>query len=191
MFESDKIDIFGGVSYENTKIKMLGGKKHRETPKDKLKILDITKNTTLEEYKNKLTDILNGIKNSIKNTKEIIGIPAYIAVNEKQDLQGLQVCNLKPEDAINELKDNKEIILYKINLKEDSKAIFLSNSIYYDNYNKTLPIGMDITAKCLLNFDMYELKEIYKDNFRISNLIDDFQVATTKICLYEYELVEK
>lgn len=183
--------MFGGMTEDNTKIKMLGNKKHRETEKDKLKILDITKNLSLQEYKTKLQEILNDIECSIKDIKDLIGIPVYIAINKKQELKGLQVCDLNIQNVINQYEDDTEIILYKINLKENTKVIYFSNSIYYDNYNKTLPLGMNITSKCLLDFDMYKLKQIHKDDFRITNLQDEFKMNTKKIFLYEYELEEK
>lgn len=183
--------MFGGMTEENTKIKMLGNKKHREAEKDKLKILNITKNLSLQEYRTKLQEILNDIKSSIQNAKDLIGIPVYIAMNEKQKLEGLQVCNLNIETVINQCKNSTEINLYKINLKENTKAIYFSNSIYYDNYNKTLPLGMNVTSKCLLDFDMYNLKQIYKDDFRITDVHDELKITTKKIYLYEYELEEK
>ena len=40
LFSTDKMDIFGEMADNNTKIKVLGGKKHRETAKDILKILE-------------------------------------------------------------------------------------------------------------------------------------------------------
>ncbi len=182
--------MFGGITEENTKIKMLGNNKHRETGKDKLKILDITKNMDLQEYRTKLQEILNNIKNSIIGAKDLIGIPVYIAINEKQELKGLQVCNLNIETVINQCNNN-EINLYKIKLKENTKVIYFSNIIYYDNYNKTLPLGMNVTEECLVDFDMYKLKQINKDDFRIISLQDEFKINTKKIYLHEYELEEK
>ena len=75
LFDSDKIDIFGDISDSSIETNTLGNKKHRETKKDKLKILDITQETTLQEYKNKLNTVLdslnsslNKIKNTVRNT---------------------------------------------------------------------------------------------------------------------------
>lgn len=63
--------------------------------------------------------------------------------------------------------------------------------MYYDNYNKTLPIGMNINDKCLLSLEKYKMKEIGKENFRVSKLEDEFKIKTKEINLYEYELIEK
>lgn len=191
LFDTDKIDIFGEMSEDNIKVKILGDKKHRETRKDKLKILEITQDMELEEYKDKLKNILDNIKRIIDRQNKLVAIPAYVTLNKKEEVEGFQVLNLDLEEVIKEAEDNKKIVLYKIKLKEDIKVVYFSNIIYYDNYNKTLPIGMDINSKCLLNLEKYKMNEIGKENFRISKLENEFKIRTKEICLYEYELIEK
>lgn len=190
LFEKDKIDIFGGITEDNTKIKMIGTKKHRETKKDKLKILGITKDLKLKEYKNKLMEILDNITEALKKTKHLIGISVYIVLNEDEKLKGLQICTLNAEEAIENCVE-EEISLYKINLKENAKVIYFSNSIYYDNYNKTLPLGMNISDKCIIDLDMYKQKIVKKDEFRINKLEDEFKIQNKKILLKEIELEDK
>lgn len=187
LFEKDKIDIFGGISDDSDKVKMIKGKKHREVPKDKLRILDITKDTSLEEYRNNLIQMSKDIKYALKQSKHLIGISVYISVSKEEDFKKLQICNLNIEDVINESK-KEEVNIYKINLKEDSKVIYFSNIIYYDNYHKTLPIGMNVTEKCLIDMDMYKLKLIKEDEFRISRLINEFKISTKKVLVKEFEL---
>lgn len=108
LFNTDKIDIFGEMANDNTKIKTLGDKKHRETKKDKLKILEITKDTNLEEYKDKLKKVLDNVKRIINKQKKLISIPAYIALDRKEELEGLKVLNLNLEEVIKEAEDNKK-----------------------------------------------------------------------------------
>lgn len=190
LFSTDKMDIFGEMTDDNTKIKILGNKKHRETLKDKLKILEINSDTTIEEYKEKLTEILDTIKQSIENVKEAISIPVYIEAEKIDELNGLKVFDMNLENIINN-SENKEINIYKINVKSNNKVVYFSNCIYYNNYNKTLPLGMDVSAKCLLNVDKNKLKKLGKDDFRISTQIDEFKVNTKKVNIYEYEIVEE
>ena len=191
LFNADKIDIFGEITQDNTKVKTLGDKKHRETKKDKLKIVEITQDTELEEYKDKLENILNNIKNIINKPNKLVSIPAYIALNKKEKLDGFKIFNLNLENVIEEAEDSKKIVLYKVKLKEATRVVYFSNIIYYDNYNQTLPIGMDINAKCLLSLEKYKMREVGKENFRISKMINEFEIKTKEICLYEYELIEK
>lgn len=190
LFSTDKMDIFGETEDENTKIKMLGSKKHRETAKDRLKILEINRDTTIEEYKEKLTKILDTIKQSIKNVKEAISIPVYIETEKVDELNGLKVFDMNLEEIIDN-SENKEVNVYKVNIKSSDKVIYFSNCIYYNNYNKTLPLGMDVSTKCLLDIDKNKLKKVSKDDFRISTQIDEFKVNTKKVNIYEYEIVEE
>ncbi len=191
LFDTDKPDIFGDIQEDSTKIKILGNKKHRENLRDKLKILDINSNTTLEEYKDKLIQILDNINNSLDKCKGLPIIPIYIASSDENNLQGLKTFDINPEKAIEEYEDNSQIDLYKINIDENTKVIYFSNSIYYNNYNKTLPLGMNVETKGLINLDNYELKQVCKDDFRINIEVDEFKFSTKKINLYEYDLTEK
>lgn len=190
LFSTDKMDIFGETEDDNTKIKILGNKKHRETAKDRLKILEINNDTIIEEYKEKLTKILDTIKQCIENVKESISIPVYIEEERIYELNGLKVFDMNLEEIIQN-SENKEINIYKINTKSINKVIYFSNCIYYNNYNKTLPLGMDVSTKCLLDIDKNKLKKISRDDFRISTQIDEFKVNTKKVSIYEYEIVEE
>lgn len=190
LFSTDKMDIFGEMADNNTKIKVLGGKKHRETAKDILKILEINTDTTIEEYKEKLIKILATIKQCIENVREAISIPVYIKAEKIDELNDLKVFDINLEEIIQN-SGNKEINIYKINVKSSNKVVYFSNCIYYNNYNKTLPLGMDVGTKCLLNIDKDKLKKVSKDDFRISTQTDDFKVNTKKVNIYEYEIMEE
>lgn len=190
LFSTDKMDIFGEMADNNTKIKVLGGKKHRETAKDILKILEINTDTTIEEYKEKLIKILATIKQCIENVREAISIPVYIKAEKIDELNDLKVFDINLEEIIQN-SGNKEINIYKINVKSSNKVVYFSNCIYYNNYNKTLPLGMDVSTKCLLNIDKDKLKKVSKDDFRISTQTDDFKVNTKKVNIYEYEIMEE
>lgn len=191
LFSTDKLDIFGNIAEDHTKIKMLGSKKHRENAKDKLKILDIHKDTTIEEYKNRLSTILENVNKCINSAKSSLAIPIYIASSEKLNLDGLQTFWINPEEAINEIEADKEVYIYKINLKEQSNVIYFSNSVYYDNYNKTLPLGMNMGTRGIIDIGKCNLNQVYKDDFRISELIDEFKINSKKICVQEYEILEE
>ena len=103
----------------------------------------------------------------------------------------LKTFDINPEKAIEQYEDNTQIDLYKINIDENTKVIYFSNSIYYNNYNKTLPLGMNVETKGVINLDNYELKQVSKDDFRINIEINEFKFSTKKINLYEYEIIKK
>ena len=178
--------MFGNVVGDNTKIQLLSGKKHRESRKNKLKILDVTKNLNLEEYKNKILEILKQIDELIPKFSSPVSIPVYCTKEELEE--NLEVFHIKPEEAILDENGSKQINLFKLNIKEEMPVVFFTNNIYYDNYNKTLPLGMDVSSKCLINLKNYKLTLVKKDNFRIVKIQEEVKVSTTKINIYEYDI---
>ena len=191
LFDAEKFDLFGNVAGDNTKIQVLSGKKHRENIKDKLKILDVTKNLTLEEYQDKMLDILNNVYETLNKSSSPISLSVYYVGDKELEENTMQVFSINPEEMIKENINQKELNMYKLNIKENMPIVYFSNSIYYDNHNRTLPIGMDITSKCLIKLTDYEtiLKE--KDEFRVANIKDEMKVSTIKINVYEYDLRKK
>ena len=61
------------------------------------------------------------------------------------------------QDAINKTEDNK-INLYRINLKKGINVIAFTNCVYYDNQNKTLPVGMDRDTRIIANLSNTDVK---------------------------------
>ena len=51
------------------------------------------------------------------------------------------------------LEEIKDKTVYKQTLNRDSHILYFSNIIYYDNYNKTLPDGMDESTNVLLKLE--------------------------------------
>ena len=87
-------------------------------------------------------------------------------------------------------KDAKKINLYNIKLNKNTKAIALTNIAYYDNTNRTLPLGMNISDKILVDLSKFKLELKKQKLFRINQEIDEMNVVTKIICLYEYEVIE-
>lgn len=188
LFDTENFDLFGNVVGDNTKIQLLSGKKHRENLKDKLKILEVTKNLTLEEYQDKIRNILNYIYEVLDKSNSPISVPIYYIGDKELEESIMQVFCINPEEMLKENVNKKELNMYKLNVKENMPIVYFSNSIYYDNSNRTLPLGMDITSKCLIKLSDYEtiLKE--KEEFRVANIKDEMKVSTIKINVYEYDL---
>lgn len=82
MVNSDKVitfDIFGSISSSKDQIKTLGNIKHRENEKNKFAILNINDNTTLDEYKKRIEQIIENIKSCLEKYKNTVEIPIYKA----------------------------------------------------------------------------------------------------------------
>jgi len=156
--EADEIDIFGSLIEDGRKVKTIANKNHREIPKDKYSILQIGKNTKSTEYKFCLDDIIKNIKEALKKVEAPQEFIAYKAMEEPLKLEELNIFNINPEKEIKEALKSGEnkLNLYKINVNKNSNVIAYTNSVFYDNKNKTLPIGMDLSTKVLVDSSKIE-----------------------------------
>ena len=112
----EDFDIFGGMSNDSTKISKIKNKKHRELPKDKLAILDITKNTKQASYKANLEKTVENIKTALSKNIVPESLPIYKAINsEKLDDKKINVFNINPENEMNQVikHEGNKINLYK------------------------------------------------------------------------------
>jgi hypothetical protein len=192
--DNEDFDIFGGISQDSRKVTTIKNSKHRELPKDRFSILDVNKNTKQISYKLALEKAIENIKKA--TTKPVVpeDLPIYKAfVDEKLAPKKINIFNINPEkeikQAINEEKN--KIYFYKINLKEGTNAVSYTNIVFYDNLNKTLPVGQDLSTKILVDVSKFKLKLKSKKNFRIvhfENEKDDFSKASLKnVVLLEYD----
>ena len=80
-------------------------------------------------------------------------------------------------------------MLYKLNIKENSPLLFYTNIIFYDNFNKTLPVGMDLSSEVLLDVNKLNLEFSKEINFYINYKTNDYEYNTKQIQIYEYNEV--
>lgn len=187
-FETENFDIFGGIAEDRTKVKTIAGKKHREVGKNKYKILDITKTTQKEQYKKRLQELNTLLAQATKQAKALTNMAIYIAEEEPNLLEGYQLFHINPMNAIPLTKE--KIILYRFNIKETNPILYLTNCVFFDNYNKTLPLGMDITDEVLCDMNQYEKKQIKEEQFRYLRERDN-KAHSIEIVLKEYDLIPK
>ncbi len=196
--ENEEFDIFGGISDDSRKISKIKDTKHREVKRDKYSILEISKNTKQIGYKLALEKALDHIKNAISKTVVPEDLSVYKAfVDEKLVPKKINVFNINPEEEIKQVMSgkNNKVYFYKINLKQGTNAVDYTNIIFYDNLNKTLPIGQDLSTKILIDVSKLKLQIKSKDIFKMiyfENEKDDFSKASIKnIMVVEYDLVDK
>lgn len=172
----EEIDIFGGAFQDSTKISKIKNKKHRELPKDKFNILEINKNTKQLGFKLSLENVISNVKDALSKVNITEEIPVYKAVlDDKLDDRQINVFNINAEEEMQEAvkKKSKKINFYKINLPQGSNAISFTNCIFYDNQNKTLPVGQDLSTKILVDTLKLDLKLNTKSTFRILDFEDE------------------
>lgn len=158
--EKEEFDIFGSLIEDGRKVKTIANKSHRELPKDKFSILGIAKNTKSTEYKFCLDGIIKNIREALKKVKTPQELVVYKAIPETLNSEKLNIFNINPEKEVKEAlnSDETKINLYKINISKETNIIAYTNSVFYDNQNKTLPIGMNLSTNVLL--DSSNLAEI-------------------------------
>ena len=192
--ESDEFDIFGGMVQDLSKVSSINNKKHRELAKDKFAILDINKSTKQLGYKLALEKVIENVKTALKKVVIAEDLPVYKAMQDKVlDEKEINIFDINPETEMKDIIQQKKskINFYKINLKQGSSAISFTNCIFYDNQNKTLPIGQDLSTKILVDVSKLnmELKEKYSFkmvDFEKQN--EDFSPITIKtVTVFEYE----
>ncbi len=192
LLDKENFDIFGGMSYDN-KLKILANKKHREIEREVFRILDINKNTTVEEYIKNIREVIGNIETALEKVKIPLSLPVYMASIEQLNNR-FNVFNIEGKKAILDLlkEDTKVFNLYKINLKENTPILAFTNIAYFENNNKTLPLGMNVSEDILIDNNLIDLELKEKQELRLvtyENLNDelsDIIIKTMKI--EEYDL---
>lgn len=194
----EDFDIFGSLIENKQRIKTLSNKKHREIKKEKLSILKIQELKNEIEYIKFLEKSIKDIEKSFEKIKTSIEIPIYKLTNkDSQEDKEFEIFTLNPENLIEEINKSKEeeLTLHKIILKENTPIIGLTNIIYYDNTNKTLPIGMDLSNEVIIKKSMLDIKNKKKNDFNIiTNQNDDIynlNIKVKKINVLEYDATYK
>ena len=197
VLNEEEYDIFGNMIEDSTKIRKINNKRHREMPKDKFSILEVNKNTKQIGFKLTLQEVIKRILIALDKGEIPQSLVVYKAINEKLlSNKEINVFNINPEKEMQEAveKDGDNINLYKIHIKEGTKGIGFTNIIFYDNKNKTLPLGMDLSTKMIVDTAKLHLKLIRKHIFNVAKFEDeddDFsKFGIKKVTLLEYEIVD-
>lgn len=192
--EKDEFDIFGGIAQDRSKVSKIHNKKHRETAKDKFAILDISKTTKQIGYKLSLEKVLENVKSALEKVVICDDLPVYKALQDKLlDDKEINIFDINPESEMNSIinQEKSKINFYKINLKQGASAISFTNCIFYDNQNKTLPIGQDLSTRILVDVSKLNMELKKKSSFKMVNFEkekDDFSpIAIKTIHVFEYE----
>ena len=195
--DDEEYDIFGNIIEDSTKIKKINNKKHRELQKDKFNILEITRSTKQIGFKLILQSIVQNITKALEKGVIPELMPVYKAINEKiLNNKEINVFNINLEKEMQEAVDayGDKINLYKLHIKEGTNGIGFTNIIFYDNQNKTLPVGMDLSTKMIVDTSKLHLKLLDKKSFNIGNfddVDDDFSDFVVKnVTVFDYEMVE-
>ena len=112
-------------------------------------------------------------------------------VSEQESLNenSFEILNINPKEEMENCYNNKKMVyLFELNVKEKMPIMFYSNIIFYDNINKTLPVGMDIASKALIDLSKFEKKLVSRKDFYINILESEFENEIKLMQVYEYDL---
>lgn len=189
-----------------TSVKKIKSKEHRENERNVLKVLKINEYTTIDEFKDRLKHFKKVLKSAYNKIYALTDMSVYIKKSDAQNefvLGDINPENLIEGDvnseqgsktiksAIKENKNddkqeaNKLIELIKVDLTNKEHALYMTNIVFFDNQNKTLPIGMDLSSKVVIKLDEVNKKFSKKQEFYLIDKIDDFKVENKKINIYE------
>ena len=185
--ETEDFNIFGKIKQTSNRERTLGNKTHREDPRDKFEILEIKKESKGIELKRKLEMILKDIKRALKKSAINEDMYVYKVSREKLELNTIEDVSLNPEYELEHFlkndKNGKKFYLYKIKIPKGTNYIAFTNIIFYDNKNMTLPIGMNLSMKILVDFsevDIQEKKELSLNKLQFEDEENDFSKIIVK-----------
>ena len=199
-FEKDRLiisketfDIFGNIKNDNTKIQYIGSKSHRENQKDILKIMSINKNSEVSAFKNKLLDIVSLIDSANQKIKSKAEMTLYKVVPNDAEIaiDGYDIYNIDVEDELRNynIDNESDLKIIKLNFKTDYPINYYTNIAIFDNFNKTLPLGMDLSTKALIDANKFDFSLINEINFKTNNYLNNIKdIISPKV--YTINLLE-
>ena len=196
--EEDVVDIFGNLAEDTRKITKLANKSHREQPKNKYYILGISKSTKAVEYKAALQNAIDVIDTAVTKNRLEQDISVYKCTDEDKNIypNEINIFNLNPEKEIeNALKETEigRVNLYKMNVSKGINAIAITNCVYYDNQNKTLPIGMDTDTRIMVKLANLDIQLDSKKVIKVGRIEeeDNSKLVVKTINVLEYTVKEE
>ena len=199
--DNEIFDIFGSDDSDGRKERSIGNKAHREAPRNRIKVLEIKKDTKPQDLKEKLGEISRNLKKAIKKNSLDEDIFVYKASDKELTFDGLETFSLNEESEIkrilfnnNEIVErisnrNNKIYLYKIKLLKGTNFIAFSNIVLYNNKNMTLPVGMKESNRILIDTNEMQFKLVEANEINVQylkNRKDDFSdVIMKKIEIFE------
>ena len=183
--------IFGNRADTQKKLETLNHTKHREIKRNAFEVFQITEETTAMDLIENIKQYKTLLKESMEKMTVPIDMPLYILNEKTEPARELEVLCMNAKETLQNNENIETCNLHKYNIKEGMHAIFYSNIIYYHNENQTLPRGMHVTSKVLVDFNQYEVKLIGRKDFRMNEMLNEFENRMKLVHVYEYDVQVK
>lgn len=191
---NESFDIFGNVEENTNKVKYIGSRSHREVEKNKFKIMNVNKKIDIFDFTEKVQSIKTYLEGALPKITSEYEMKLYKLKNITENISNdrFELFNINVEKELEECED-KDYSAYNlicINYKEDFPLVYYTNSIFYDNNNKTLPVGMNLSTKVLIDNSKFAYELVNKTKFRTNAYFNDEneEFRVREIFLYEYDL---
>jgi hypothetical protein len=199
VIDSETFDIFGNIEENNNKVKYIGSRSHREIEKSKFKIMNINKKIDVFDFTEKMQSIVNYLEGSIPKMNSLYDMCLYklVPISKTIEENDFSIYNINVENELEESKEDDEgaYNLICLNYKEEMPLLYYTNSIFYDNTNKTLPIGMNLSSKVLVDNSKLDFALVNKTKFRtnsyFTNNDGNMNPKAKDIFVYEYDVYLK
>lgn len=189
--ENEEFDMFGTFITDDKKIKKISNKEHREKARDKFSILDVSKKMTKMDYKEKVQETIDNITRAIQKVEIDRDIIVYKA-SSKEELEEkeINIFNINSKEEIEKaLRQEEKMNLFKIKLKKGTNLVGYTNIVFFENQNKTLPVGMDLSDNIIIDLSKININETKRKQIRIVDFEkDEYDILKEKI--KEVNLVE-
>ena len=188
--KEDSFNVMGSMKDDMTQLKYIGNKSHRENEKDKYHILNIDKKIDVFDFTERLQLIVHSLSESFAKIKSNYDMPMYkiIPINDKVHKTGFEFYNFDIERELEQYghKEESAIKLIKVNIKEDMPIIYMSNIIFFDNTNNTLPKGMNLSTKALIDCDKFDFEFVNKIKFKTNKYFNEINEGEKPRIVYIY-----
>ena len=159
-----EFDIFGNNDSDGRKERTLGNKTHRETPRNKIKVLEISKNTEPQDLKEKLGEISRNLKKAIKKNVLDEDIYVYKASAKELNFEGFETFSLNDQGELEHViakTDFSEQSVYQNSTKTETREKSTENNLN-DSLNASISKMNEFYKKFVENKEnLY--KEILKN----------------------------
>ena len=138
--------------------------------------------------------MIENVKKALEKIVITEDLPVYKAVlNGSLEEDDINLFNINEEEEIKNILSQDtagKINLYKIKLKKGTNAIDYTNIMFFDNQNKTLPLGQDLSTNILVDISKLKLELENKTEFKIVQFEEkdnDFsKVNIRSVKVYEF-----
>lgn len=178
-------DIFGNIDKDPETIENV---KDEEERKDKFELLQIDKDTTAEDIKERLEKYKKILEKEYNKITIPYDIPVYSLLNQNT-MGEWTLAKINPEYIIKSDSEKEILDIMKYNVPEKSPMLFYTNAILYKG--KEITKGINKDAEVLLYLDEFDRELKGKIKKRISIEKNEYENFIKTIKIYEYDLKQK